>query len=54
VHKIDVEQTKGNDGSYSNLYPSGDLAQGSFQGSFYVHQVKKLLENLPNIKSTMN
>jgi hypothetical protein len=36
VPKTNVEQTKGNDGSYSYLYPFGDLAQGSFQGDFYV------------------
>ncbi len=31
-----VEQTKRNEGSYSYLYPFGDLVQGSFQGGFYV------------------
>jgi hypothetical protein len=31
-----VTQTKRNEGSYSYLYPFGDLAQGSFQGGFYV------------------
>jgi hypothetical protein len=36
VPKISVEETEGNDGSYSYLYPFGDLAQGSFQGDFYV------------------
>jgi hypothetical protein len=50
VPKTDVEHTKGNDGSYSNLYPFGHLAQGSF----YVHQIKKFLESLPNLESTMN
>jgi hypothetical protein len=34
--KIVVEQTKGNEGSYFYLYSFGDLAQRSFQGSFYV------------------
>jgi hypothetical protein len=34
--KTSVKQTKGNEGSYSYLYPFGDLAQGSFQGGFYV------------------
>jgi hypothetical protein len=34
--KIDVEQIEGNDGSYSYLYPFGDLIQGSFQRNFYV------------------
>jgi hypothetical protein len=34
VLKNNVEQPKGNEGSYSNLYPFGDLAQGSFQGCF--------------------
>jgi len=34
--KISVEETKWNEGSYFYLYPSGDLAQGSFQGGFYV------------------
>jgi hypothetical protein len=32
--KTNVEQIKGNEGSY--LYPFGDLAQGNFQGGFYV------------------
>jgi len=36
VPKTCVEQTKGNEGSYSYLYPFGDLAQGNFQGGFYV------------------
>jgi len=36
VPKIGVEQTKGNQGFYFFLYPFGDLAQGSFLGSFYV------------------
>jgi hypothetical protein len=36
VPKIDVEQTEGNEGSYSYLYPFGDLVQGNFQGGFYV------------------
>jgi hypothetical protein len=36
ILKTDVEQTKENEGSYSYLYPFGDLAQGNFQGSFYV------------------
>jgi len=36
VPKTSVEETEGNDGSYSYLYPFGDLAQGSFQGDFYV------------------
>jgi hypothetical protein len=30
VYKINVEQTEGNEGSYSYLYPFDDLAQGSF------------------------
>jgi len=34
--KTSVEHTKGNDGSYSYLYPFKDLAHGSFQGGFYV------------------
>jgi len=34
--KINVEHTKENEGSYLYLYPFGDLAQGSFQGGFYV------------------
>ncbi len=37
VPKIGVEHTKGNEGSYFYLYPFGDLAQGSFQGGFYVY-----------------
>ncbi len=36
VLKTSVEHTKRNEGSYSNLYPFGDLTQGSFQGGFYV------------------
>jgi hypothetical protein len=36
VLKTNVEQTKGNEGSYSYLYSFGDLPQQSFQGSFYV------------------
>jgi hypothetical protein len=36
VLKINVEQTEGNERSYSYLYPFGDLAHGSFQGGFYV------------------
>jgi hypothetical protein len=34
--KISVKHTKGNKEPYSYLYPFGDLAQGSFQGGFYV------------------
>ncbi len=34
--KTSVEQTKGNEGSYPYLYPFGALAQGIFQGGFYV------------------
>jgi hypothetical protein len=30
VSKSDVEQIKGNEGSYSYLCPFGDLTQGSF------------------------
>jgi uncharacterized protein YjaZ len=48
VPKTNVEDTKGNEGSYSYLYPFGNLVQGSFQGYFCVHQVKKFLENLYN------
>jgi hypothetical protein len=36
VFKTSVEQTKGNEKSYFYIYPFGDLAQGSFQGGFYV------------------
>ncbi len=36
VPKINVEQTKRNEGFYFYLYPFGDLAQGSFQKTFYV------------------
>jgi hypothetical protein len=36
VAKIGVEQTKENERSHCYLYPFGDLAQGSFQRSFYV------------------
>jgi hypothetical protein len=34
--KTSVEQIEGNEGSYSYLYPFGDLAQRSFQKGFYV------------------
>jgi hypothetical protein len=34
--KINVEQTKRNEGSYFYLYPFGDLVQKSLQGGFYV------------------
>ncbi len=37
VPKINVEHTKGNEESYSYLYPFMDLVQGSFQGGFYVN-----------------
>jgi hypothetical protein len=47
--KTNVENTKRNEGSYFYAYPFGDLVQGNFQGGFLcVHQIKKLLENLPN------
>ncbi len=36
VFKTTVEQTKGNEGSYSYLYPFGYLVQRNFQGGFYV------------------
>jgi hypothetical protein len=36
VHKISVEHIEGNERYYFYLYPFGDLAQGSFQGGFYV------------------
>jgi hypothetical protein len=34
VLENNVKQTKKNEGSYFYLYPFGNLAQGSFQGSF--------------------
>jgi hypothetical protein len=34
--KNGVEYIKWNEGSYFYLYPFGDLAQGSFQGGFYI------------------
>jgi hypothetical protein len=34
--KIGVEHIEGNEGSYYYLYSFGDLAQGNFQGGFYV------------------
>jgi hypothetical protein len=51
--KIGVEQIKGNEGSYSYLYPFGDLVQRSFQRGFYVcikykKILEKILENLSN------
>jgi hypothetical protein len=36
VPKINVEYTKGNEGSYFYLYPFRDLIQRSFQRGFYV------------------
>ncbi len=36
VLKINVEQTKGNEGSYFYFYPFRDLVQGKIQESFYV------------------
>ncbi len=36
VPRTNVEHIGGNEGSYFYLYPFGDLAQGSFQGGFYV------------------
>ncbi len=36
VPKTCVEQTEGNEGSYFYLYLFRDLAQGNFQGGFYV------------------
>jgi hypothetical protein len=36
VLKINVEQIFKNEGTYFYLYPFKDLAQGSFQGGFYV------------------
>ncbi len=36
MFKIGVEQIEGNEGSYSYLYPFGDLAQNFFKGGFYV------------------
>jgi len=49
VPKTGLKHTKGNETSYSYLYPFGDLVQRSFQGGFLcVHQVKKLLGNLHN------
>jgi len=34
--KIDIEKIQRNEEFYFYLYPYEDLAQGSFQGSFYV------------------
>ncbi len=36
VLKTSAKQIEGNEKSYSYLYPFGDLAQGGFQGDFYV------------------
>jgi hypothetical protein len=55
VSKTGVEQTKRNEGTYFYLYPFGDFNPKKFPKMFLcVHRVKKLLENLPNRKSTMN
>ncbi len=48
VPKIDVEQTKRNEGSYFYLYPFEVLVQKNFQRLLCVHQGRKLLWNLPN------
>ncbi len=32
--KANVQEIKGNEGSYSNLYPFRNLTQGNFQGGF--------------------
>jgi hypothetical protein len=34
--KIGVEQIKGNEGSYSYLYPFGNLVQRNLQGNIHV------------------
>jgi hypothetical protein len=36
VLKTGVEHIEGNEGSYSYLYPFGDIVQKKFQGGFYV------------------
>ncbi len=36
IPKIGVKQTKGNEGLYSYVYAFEDIAQGNFQGGFYV------------------
>jgi hypothetical protein len=36
VFKINVQHTKGNERSYSYLYPFGHLTQRIFQGAFYM------------------
>jgi len=36
VLKTNVKKIGGNERFYSYLYPFGNLAQGNFQGSFYV------------------
>jgi hypothetical protein len=46
--KTNVEETERNGGSYFYLYPLGYLAQKSFQGGFYVCQIKKIIKNFPN------
>jgi hypothetical protein len=52
--KTNVGQIKGNEGSYFYLYSLVDLAQGSFQRSFYVCIEQFFWENLFNSKSTMS
>jgi hypothetical protein len=55
VPNTNVEQTKGNEGSYSYLYPFGNLAQRSCQGGLYVcTKVEIFFGNLFNWESIMN
>jgi hypothetical protein len=54
VAKTSVEQTEGTKGSYSYLYPFGDLVQGSFQGGFMCASIRKFLGNPSNWESTMS
>jgi hypothetical protein len=55
VLNTSVEQIKGNEGSYSYLYPFGNLAQISFQGGLHVCiKVEKFFGNLLNCESIMN
>ncbi len=42
VLKINVEQTKGNEGIYFYLYPFGNLIQRSFQKVFMCASTKKI------------
>jgi hypothetical protein len=52
--KIGVEHIKGNEGSYSYLYPFGTWLKKTSKEALCVHQVRKFFENFLNWKSIMS